>query len=389
MNTKYIISLLLLIIFKFNYSFTQSIIEENSKNSEKIFEIGEALQEAIYNKDVSGFMNYIDINTLVKNIIKDDKSKISKNQKEFLQGLINSMDGIAKKLISEVENGAYYDFIDYNYDPIKQTYFILFRLYSYEGLNYHNYRVYIVDDELLIGDIYYYTAGEYVSQTLRRLYLNAIPKNKISALLGDSNTEDFMKLISGFLLTKEGKYREAYDILDSIKGSTSKEKYYLIIKLHIASALDDDLYAKTIEKIEKIYGDDPSMSLSLIDYYTLKEDYDKVHELLDQLMFETNDDFLNYMKGSIEIEREDYKKAISYLKPIADDYPDFFEGLGLYIYALSEIKEYKTIFIYLEKTIERGYLKEDIIEYIEEPDELGQNIFKSFSNSKEYIDWKG
>ncbi len=391
MTTPNIYKAIVILLFSFNIAFPQSeIIENNTVNNTRVEELANVIDSAISNSDSDAYLDKIDFNIIGQNIAIDTKnSSMDDYQKSLLKGFLNGLENLPKTLISNVENGDYYDFVSYRYDVVKETYYILFRLFSVEaGLNYHDYRVYEVDDELVLGDIYIYTTGENISKTFSRLYINSLPKNKLSKLFGEKKLKEFHKMIDGIVLYKSGKHKKAYDLFSSLKSDIIKEKYFLIMKSHIANQLNDDLYKKALKEIIDTYPNDATLYLNHVDYYVLENDYDSALEILEQLEFQTNDDFLAFMKGNLELERGNYEKSTEFLKHITENYPDFFEGASIYLLSLTSEKKYDDAISFLNKLIDDGYAKTDLINFIEEDDETGVNVFEMLRDSQAFINWK-
>lgn len=136
------------------------------------------------------------------------------------------------------------------------------------------------------------------------------------------------------------------------------------------------------------YPNDPSLYLSQVDYYYIKKDFDKASEVVEQLMYQTNDDFLNYLLANIIIEAENYEEAIKHLDIVTNNYPNFFNGFGQYLLCITKTQQFDLGKRILEQLIDYGYEKTAIIEYVEELDKNGENIFDGFAKSKDYLEWK-
>lgn len=382
---------IVVLLFSFNITFSQTkVIKNNATNDTRVEELANHINSSIINSDDDAYLEKIDFNVFGGNIVKDtESSSMTDDQKNILKGFIIGIESLPKRLISNVENGGYYDYVSYRYDEIKESYFILFRLFSIDdGINYHDYKIYEVDNELMIGDIYIYATGEYISKTFSRMYVNSLPKNKLSKLFGEKKLKEFYEMINGLLLYRNGEIQKAYDVFSSLTGDIAKEKYFLIFKSQFASQLNDELYKKSLKEIIDTYPNDSTLLLNHIDYYLLVGDYENALEILEQLEFQTNDDFLLYMKGTVEFERSNYSKSSEYLKYITENYPNFFEGASSYLVSLTFEKKFDDAILFLDKLIDDGYLKVDLIDFIEEDDEFGENTLKDLSESELFENWK-
>jgi len=349
------------------------------------------LQNLILSSDVDTFVEFWDFNAFkglsLENFISQENNETY--QEGFFSGIKKGLVKFPARIIQEVEADSYYDFVSYRYDEEKKTYYILFRLFSVEtGLNYHDFRVSKRNEQFVFNDIYIYLSGEPLSQTIKRFYIQSIPQKKKLRLFGKKKSQEFENLLHGIALNREGEQEKAFEVLDALEGDLGKEKFVLLIKSQIASELDDKLFMRTIEEMQQAYPNDKTLNINYIDYYTVLEDYDKTFELLDQLMDETQDDFLFYLRGNLNFAKGDIEESKSDFEYIMKNYPDFFSGYSAYIGLLLSLEDYEGAVNTLINLVDQGYEKADLIEFVEEEDEFGYNEFEVLVSSEEYKNWK-
>lgn len=366
-------------------------IPENETNDAKVAELGQHIQNTILERNADDFMNLFDtkgFGKLVTYSTKDDKS-LNSYRDGFLKGFKSNIAVFPKKLIAEVEAGSYYDFVNYSYDNSMNTYYMLFRIYSAEtGINYHHYRVSQLNGKLNFNDVYVYLTGEELSKTIERFYLYALPKKSLFDFFGESNADEFVKLAQGVDFYNKGDFKNAFKKIDNLKGDLKNDKFVLVIKSVCASNINDALYKKSMKAIVDTYPDDPTLYLSQIDYYLLNGNYDKAQDLLEKLKYDTDDDFIDLLKGNIEFERMEYEKALGYFKNIAETYPDLFDGHSSMLTCLSLLKRFNACIDVLNFLVEDGYAKTDIIGFVEEVNGNNENILKDLASSKAFETWK-
>ena len=144
-------------------------INFSDANTEAVIEFGETLQNTLHQSDSEWYSSKLNGAMFFDELFKSTPE--IKPEEEFARGYVDglsmSLEAFPKKIISDIENGAYYDFINYRYDPYLQTYFVLFRLYDpVSGLNYHDYKLVKIDDDIQFSDMYVYLTGEYLSNTI-------------------------------------------------------------------------------------------------------------------------------------------------------------------------------------------------------------------------------
>lgn len=370
---------------------TSFYIIENETNDAKVAELGEQIQNAAIESNTEAFMLLFDtegFGELVTYSNRNDKATTSYRE-GFLKGLKSNITVFPKKIIKEIEAGSYYDFVNYSYNNEVNTYYMLFRIYSAEtGINYHHYRVSVVDGKFKFNDIYVYLSGEDLSKTLERFYLYALPKKSLFDFFGESNADEFIKLAEAVDFYNKGDFKNAYNKIDALQGDLKNDKFVLVIKSICASNLGESVYKDAMKSIIEHHPDDPTLYLSQIDYFLLNKDYDKAQDLFKNLQEDTDDDFLNLLMGNVEFERMEYEKALSYFKIITEGYPDFFEGHSSVLSCFSLLKQFDECINILNLLVEDGYTKADIISFVEELDNDNENILMDLATSDAFKSWK-
>lgn len=396
-NITLFFSILLVSVIKLN---GQNQIKETLKdtmtygeeNTEKVIAFGNFIQTAVHENNPENFISKLNTDTFFERVLIDypDINPEDNYVAGFIEGLNKSLTAFPIKIIDEVENGSYYDFINYRYDYESQTYYALFRLYSLEsGLNYHDYRIQKSDDEIMFTDMYLYTSGEYFTNTLGRILSYSIPNPKQSNSddVHESNS-DSKALIEALLHNKSGRFVEAYNIMNSIETELSKEKFFLVFKVLVASQIDDVKYLKSLEELIETRPDDPTIALNKIDYYIFKEQYFEAIQVINQLQNETEDDFLNFMKGAVAFQDENYNLAFNMFSYTIEDFPGFFEAQAGYLNVLIMMEKYPDAIEYLDSLLAENYDKIALIDYLEEDDENGENILETFIKTDDFKAWK-
>ncbi|SHH44479.1 tetratricopeptide repeat protein [Winogradskyella jejuensis] len=387
-------SFLLISILSFSQNTEKKRVKDTLSNTLandlKVKALGDSLQNAIINYESEKFLTYFSNEEFIERLKKlnTDADYEDNFVKGLLSGVLKGFNAFPNRIISELKADGYYDFVNYRYDEYEQTYFILFRLYSQSGLNYHDYRIRKNPDtgDFEFTDIYIYLTGEDFSQTLGRI---------ITFTMNSSNSkgktlkgfQDFMQLEKAIKANQVGNPQRGYYIMEKIKGDISKDKFFLILKSMMAANLGDEEYLKSLEELFAIHGDDPTIFLNKIDYYLLKGMNYEAVECVEKLKKITEDDFLNYSKANIAYMDENYQVALDNYKYIVDNYEGFFDAQSSYLAILTVLNRNDEAIDYLNTLVEE-YDKEDLIEYLEELDENNENVFEDFIKTEAYKTWK-
>lgn len=373
----------LFIFFLYAFASGQSqVIEENEINDKLVEDFGNAIQQSIHNEDTDAYLELFSVTDFTNRLSGID-AKNSQYKKGFIQGVVSSISQLPKKIIQESSDG-YYDFVNYYYDATNQTYQTLFRLYNpYGGINYHSYTL-VKNPEgegLLFSDLYVYLAGENFSDTLGRLFKASLSNDQ------NSKNQEFNKLLNILKANAAGDFKKSMNYANKVNGDLKDDKFFMILKVIIASNIGEDQYLESLKDLIRVHGDDPTINLHKIDYYLYIQEYDNVKKTVEQLMDNTQDDFLQLFLGNLYLEQKKFAEAQEYFKYMVDNYEGFYVAQNSYLLALTSNKDYDKAVQYLDILLSE-YDKQDLINFIEEPEEDGSNVFDAFMETNNYKTWK-
>ncbi|WP_397362416.1 tetratricopeptide repeat protein [Olleya sp. R77988] len=399
MKLKNLLTTLLLCLLHSYNVFSNEITKQNPRdtiafnegNTNKVIALGNFIEASINNNKPDQFISKFYKNVFIKRVMDYNQNIVLDKEETngFIEGIEQGISAFPNKIIEEVQNGSYYNFIKYRYDQEQQTYYVLFRLYSSEtGLNYHDYRIHKKDGVMLFSDTYIYLTGEIFSNTFARIMSYAFSNKKILGVIKLPEDDGLTNLIKATRLNKIGAFKESYKLLDNTTSAISKDKFFMIFKSLTASHIDDEKYLKSLEELIALYENDPTIALNKIDYYIYKNNYFEAIQVVDQLQTETEDDFLNFFKATIAFQDQNYDFALHKFKYMIENYDGFFEGQSGYLNTLVMLKKFNEATTYLDSLIKEGYDRDEMIQYIEEDDEFGENILNILVESEDYKSWK-
>ena len=372
------IYLILIVVFLRSFGYSQTHIDS------AMFQLGNSIETSFYNSDTALFNELFDFEAFFENIIREDSSNYDLRMfnKGFKNALRNKFAGSLMKLINQDD---YYNFINYS-DDDEGNYYLRFRLFSESGLNYHEYFIPASENKpYKISDVFIYTTGEYFSETFNRVYdfssRSVISNDKTHK---DSVLMQTVIIISMFTnLREQGKIKEAAALLNQMPESDFKEsKIFLIFKLSVTDINDTESYLQILEEFMHKFPDNPTIYLLGIDYFLLTEQYDRAHEMIDNIYDMTEDDFLDFYKGSICNKSGDFENAEKYLIKLLADYPYLFEGYEMIISVQIKQKKYNESVLLLDKIIEYFEINKD------ELTGMIKEFYPSLYKSRPFKNWK-
>lgn len=387
---KYILTL----IFCGNFSllFAQNFAVNDTINDAVVIKFGQQLEDSFYEKEPAFFSENFDRENFVKKIILSEEDTNGNEQMKefnasFKVGFFSKFEAFPMKIIESIEKETSYDIVNYYYSDSEQKYHLLFRVFSEEeGLNYHDYQLNYVNQKFLIEDLYIFTTGEYLSDTLRQLYLISIPQSFMDNM--DTSKEQLTSILFILqykrLLEKE-EYKKAFDLLNNLEGDIRNQKIYYTLKIQVAEKINDVYYMEAIDELLKKFPEDASTQLMAVDYFVMLKDYNATMTALNTLQEVTGDDFVEYIKGNIAWDFEDYEGAEKAYTYIMQQYPNYEMTKMNLLYLYDFLEKHEDNIVLLNKMIESEvYTKQDLIDFIDDK----ANDLHYLSQAAIYKTWK-
>lgn len=197
----------------------------------------------------------------------------------------------------------------------------IFRLFGAGGLNYIDMELVNMDKKTGIADMFLYTTGENISQSMGILIASMFNSKS------GSEAEIGAKLAAIRQYNASRDYEGAKRIFDELPEKIKKTKMMAAVHLNILTNLPGEGSTKEMEALEANYADDASFQLMLIDVYFVKNEYDKAMNsvnIMDKLI--DRDPFLDYFRGLIYKQKGDLKNAALHFEKASKELPEFPES---------------------------------------------------------------
>jgi tetratricopeptide (TPR) repeat protein len=341
------------------------------------------LERGINAGDPSVLDSHIDLERLIERATRDTSAP-KRFAEGFGKGVRNSGVKLGKQLVDAQDEESDFHLLRLRMDGGAPH--ALYRVISKAGINYLDLELARnAKGEAVVVDIYPYISGELFSETLRRTFLQAANEaghDLMDKLLGKEQEflENLPKLQAMQRLTQEEKFAEAVKTFDELPPSLRRNKSFLLIRLHAASQLEESEYQKAIQEFEKAHPNDPSLDLISIDGHMMRKDFAAVMKTIDRLDARVKDPYLQYLRGSVMLEKGDGKAARRLFQATLDAEPRLVLPYWTLIGLSLQDKQYKDTARYLT-AIERDA-------GVELNDLEGLEQYEGFVKSKEYKAWK-
>ena len=234
---------------------------------------------------------------------------------------------------------------------------LLFRLYGDGRLNYHDYELVKMDDQVKAVDIYIYLTGENLTKTIAEALL-AMRGN-----MPDMSNEDLQKIESIKAiksLLAQGDTQEAAEIFDKLPKELKRQKLFELFHLQIAQKTSDSAYSQALDEYEALFPNDPNMPLMMIDSYIMHENYPKALEAVNKLDSLIDKDlFLDYYRGLLYRVMKDPVQSLICLERLHKNMPDFGDGTVQLIACYADSGELDKATTLIRQTTKDASLSED------------------------------
>jgi hypothetical protein len=181
----------------------------------------------------------------------------------------------------------------------------LFRMLNDPGVNYIEFELgRSPDGQIRMIDMYYFSTGEWISQTAHRLLLALAAsenRNALQKLVGTDN--DYVTHLNQILAfenqSNSGQWQQGLATYSALPGTLQQEKTLMFLWVVDSRQAGDAPYASAMDAFAKVFPHDPSLMLMQIDALTLKQQYDQALATINQLDQRVGGDpYLDFLRGS-------------------------------------------------------------------------------------------
>lgn len=143
------------------------------------------------------------------------------------------------------------------------------------------------------------------------------------------------------ILKNAGKYKEAYDILESFPDAIKKRRTMIDTAITLSQHISNVEYRKQLGMLDKYYGDNDSTVFTLIDYYFFNHEYNKIQAGLDRVIARLGEDgALDELKADAYVKAKDFKNARKYCERAIKVEPNYEGGYWALVTVLNAKQDY-------------------------------------------------
>lgn len=244
------------------------------------------------------------------------------------------------------------------------------------------------DGAVKIIDWHDYAQGQLYSDSLRQTLVLMLPQDEmlIRKLLKVSAVNE--KIVRQFSelsrLSREKKYELWLEKYKELPDKLKHSRIVLVTRALITSAMEySDEYRLALKDVNRYHGDDPGLSLLLVDHYLLERDFKAAHRALDRLSdFTGGDAAIDFLRANICLAEKNYHQSTKYAQTAIRQDSNFEDAYLTLLVASVYSRQYDITVNTLERL-------EFHFGYEFEPDEIARlSGYEEFSKSLLFAAWK-
>ncbi|QDT41273.1 hypothetical protein Pan241w_13330 [Gimesia alba] len=298
---------------------------------------GKQIQATANSQDTAKFRALFDWKTFIDRVLAEYeqnpavKQAIQPVRQQLETAYTENNQGIDTEILAEVGNGADYRFLAMRKE--QDQYKVIFRFLRPDWTL--NYQALIVEKqasgELKIIDIDSLSTGEFISQSLQRLYLPEIYKAHLAVKdkLTDQEKSRIINQKKRYdFLTPTEENTDPFQAYQQLPNEYKGEKTVLLFLAQDTIQKENPKkYQSVLGAFRKYHPNDPAAELLSVEYFTLLEEYNQALESLDRLSaaIKTVDPYLYSVRAGILIEMGDINLAGKYAGKASEIEPDLLQ----------------------------------------------------------------
>ena len=310
-----------------------AIVDGTPATEDECKEYASKLEQAVGMKNRASVEQMISLEDLALRCLSD-LSMTGSQRQSIVQGVKSGIrkNALVTQILTDVEQGGSFKLLRVH--EVDGRARAMFRLIGTEtGVKYHDFLLTrSPEGRISVEDIYIFTSGEMLTQTLRRILLPTVAelnRGSVEKLRGAdqmflNNMPKFQAMAEA--IRSENK-SEAIKIYKALPEEFRTQK--VIVLLYVTASHGDDAeYAVALESYRKLFPADAAVDFLSIDYFLLKKEYGEALRCIDHSDKAVGGDpYMNVLRANIFLEAKRFKesraaseKAIEQEPTLADAY---------------------------------------------------------------------
>jgi tetratricopeptide (TPR) repeat protein len=299
-------------------------------SDEEARQFGREMQQAVTTRNFDQFQELFDwraFDAIVLDGLPLDDQELQSVREASVKRGNTRIQKVFDNIVAVSDNGGSYEFL--SVQDREHGKVAVFRLRHAEaGLNYHELCLVRRPGGVRCVDAYVAFSGEHLSESVRRLIIVALPKEKpdlVSRLIGrDRDTWENAEALKEILAAHTAKdSQRVLRLFRKLPDSLRTTKLMLLMRLLAAANIDNDEYLQAIDDYVELYPNDPSLDLIMLDAYALRRQFTEAHRTVDRIDRAVGGDpYLRIHHLSFYVQEKNYPAAEKLIDELLGENPD-------------------------------------------------------------------
>jgi hypothetical protein len=283
-------------------------LQEDKEKAE--IDFGVAIADGLKAGDATALDRVLDVDALTDRAIAG--LKVTDEWKTGYRKGVKDEFSLGKPIVKALQAKGSYTFLRFHTVDGKRR--ALFRLVTAGTFNYHDCLVEPAAQGFRIVDVYVYTSGEWMSDSLHRMALGALAQEPgtLGKLVGRENeyTKFLPQIQTMGSLHSQGKNVEALKVFAGLPASVKKEKSVLIVRVAVAAEVSVPEWTKALDDLKTAYPGDPCIAIHSIAPLIVAKKFDEAAKGYDDLDKSVGGDaYLQCRKADVWFSKGDLAKS--------------------------------------------------------------------------------
>jgi len=336
-----------------------AVIEGTPATEDECKEYGRKLEQAVNSKNQASVEMLISLEELAARCLSD-LSMTGSQRQSIVQGVRAGVrkNALAAQLVSEVEQGGSFKLLRVH--EVDGRARVMFRLIGTEtGVKHFDFLLTRPQQgAITVEDIYVFTAGEMLTQTLRRILLPAVAElnqGSVEKLRGADRT--FLNNMPKFQAMAEAiradNKPEAIKIYNALPEEFRNQKVIVLLYMTAANGNDAE-YSTSVELYRRLFPADAAVDFLSMEYFLLKKEYTEALRCIENYDKAIGGDpYMHVWRANVFLEAKRFKEARAASEKAIEQEPTLADAYWSRInLSLSEKNHVETL-AWLKKLIEK------------------------------------
>jgi|GEM_PF-2957740 len=266
------------------------------------------MDKALREGDTLFWLQNLDLEGIWKKARENSDLEFSREQDE-LKGLQDGLQPVSQYIAFLSKKG---DYTLLRVELRSGEAHVLFRLYHEGLINYHEYRLAKKNGGIFLQDLYLFSSGELMSESLP-YYVKGLQ------YAGATQAQDKISLQQLNAQLRLGQYADAAKNYETFPEHLKKKKQALLLFIQASAHIGPNELAQAIAKYRQLYPGDRALPLVSFEPYFTQKNYAAAGSSINALDSIVHDPGLDYFRANLFFAQDSLRQSFALFRKTADN----------------------------------------------------------------------